>query len=108
MYAQNMASLAVRIVPEQLRHVGKGSSAVSGQAPDRIEWCGAEYALEDLKAALAVLLPQGTPGDELMAQHYSDPWQPATWDVYSHNAVTLLKALAECQTAPQVWRQTLF
>ncbi|KAL0031777.1 hypothetical protein WJX79_006804 [Trebouxia sp. C0005] len=80
---------------------GKGSPAVSAQAPDKIEWCGAEYTLEDLKAALAVLLPQGTPGDELMAQHYSDPWQPATWEVYSHNAVTLLKALAECQTAPQ-------
>jgi hypothetical protein len=42
-----------------------------------------------------------------MAQHYSDPWQPATWEVYSHNAVTLLKALAECQTAPQVLKHTL-
>jgi len=100
--------LAVRIVPEKLRHAGKGSPAVSGQAPDMFEWCGAEYTLEDLKAALALLLPQGTPSDELMAQHYSDPWQPTTWEVYSHNAVTLLKALAECQTAPQVSWQTLF
>lgn len=81
---------------------GKGSAALSGPVPDRFEWCGAEYTKEDLKGALAILLPQGTPDSQLLAEQYSDPWQPASWAVYDDNAHMLLKALAECQTAPQV------
>ena len=81
---------------------GKGIAALTGPAPDKFEWCGAEYTKQDLKAALAVLLPQGTPDSQLMAEQYCDPWQPASWEVYGDNALMLLKALAECQTAPQV------
>lgn len=81
---------------------GTGSPAIAGQVSDTIDWCGAEYSLDDLKGALALLLPQDTPEDQLLAQQYSDPWAPATWEVYSDSALLLLKALAECQTAPQV------
>lgn len=86
---------------------GKGISAVSGEVSDTIEWCGAEYSLDDLKAALQVLLPPDTPEEQLLAHEYCDPWAPSSWEVYNNNGLMLLKALAACQTAPQVHRKTI-
>ena len=62
---------------------------------DKIEWCGDEYDVADLKSALAVLLPFGTSQDQLLAQDYSDPWAPDTWTSLGDPAQFLLTDLAQ-------------
>ena len=66
---------------------------------DKFEWCGGEYDAADLKDALALLLASDTPQDQLLAQHYSDPWAPDSWKVLGEAAQSLLKDLAQSQTA---------
>lgn len=78
---------------------GQGSQVVSGVMADKIEWCGFEYDVADLKAALAVVLPSGTPQDQLVAPEYSDPWAPSTWKVLGDPAQSLLRDLAQAQAA---------
>lgn len=74
---------------------GQDSPVASAVMPDKIEWCGGEYDVADLKAALAIMLPMGTPQEQLLAQEYSDPWAPDTWDLFGPPAQSLLKDLAQ-------------
>lgn len=74
---------------------GQDSQVASAVMADKIEWCGGEYDVADLKAALAMLLPPGTPQDQLLAQEYSDPWAPDTWNLLGPPAQSLLKNLAQ-------------
>ena len=74
---------------------GQDCPVASAPMADKIEWCGGEYDVADLKAALAVLLPTGTPQDQLLAQEYSDPWAPDSWDLLGPPAQSLLKDLAQ-------------
>ena len=76
---------------------GHDSQVASAVMADKIEWCGGEYDVADLKAALAVLLPTGTPQDQLLAQEYSDPWAPDTWNLLGPPAQSLLRDLAAAQ-----------
>lgn len=78
---------------------GQGSQAASGVMADKIEWCGGEYDVADLKAALAVVLPLGTSQDQLLAHEYSDPWAPDTWKLLGDPAQLLLRDLAQAQAA---------
>lgn len=73
---------------------GQDSLVASAVMANTIEWCGGEYDVADLKAALALLLPPGTPQDKLIAQEYSDPWAPDTWNLLGPPAQSLLKDLA--------------
>lgn len=77
----------------------QGGHVPLGVTADKIEWCGGEYDVADLKAALAVVLPSGTPEDQLLAQQYSDPWAPDTWALLGPPAQSLLKDLAQSQAA---------
>lgn len=76
---------------------GQGSQVASGVMADKIEWCGGEYDVADLKAALAVVLPSGTPQDQLLAREYSDPWAQDTWKLLNDPAQSLLRDLAQAQ-----------
>ncbi|KAL3139912.1 hypothetical protein ABBQ38_004203 [Trebouxia sp. C0009 RCD-2024] len=78
---------------------GQGGHVPSGVMADKIEWCGGEYNVADLRDALAVVLPSGTPENQLLAQHYSDPWAPDTWTLLGPPAHSLLQDWAQSQAA---------
>ena len=82
-----------------LLHTGQGGHVPSGVVADKIEWCGGEYDVADLKEALTVVMPSGTPDDQLLAQQYSDPWAPDTWTLLGPLAQSLLQDLAQSQAA---------
>lgn len=82
-----------------LLHIGQGGHVPSGVMADKIEWCGGEYNVADLRDALAVVLPSGTPENQLLAQHYSDPWAPDTWTLLGPPAHSLLQDWAQSQAA---------
>ena len=82
-----------------LLHTGQGGHIPSGVVADKIEWCGGEYDVADLKDALTVVMPSGTLNDQLLAQQYSDPWAPDTWTLLGPPAQSLLQDLAQSQAA---------
>lgn len=65
----------------------------------QFHWCGGQYSWADFETALAMLTNGSDESKELLAQRYLDPWEPANWQVFNEDAVTLLNAVASWQAS---------
>lgn len=87
---------------------GHGELPGSVQTSDTFEWGGQTYKLSDLKGALSMLLTPDIPKEQLLADSYQDPCEPASWEVLEADACRVMKALPMSQTLAQVLPHTLF
>ncbi|KAL0055108.1 hypothetical protein WJX82_007097 [Trebouxia sp. C0006] len=72
---------------------------------DTFKWCGGQYSQTDLKQALAMLLSAELRSHQLLAQQYSDPYQPATWCILNANSQLLFDNLAQASACQDHWEQ---